>query len=80
MASYSGRFISNLEKDNNFTTFYVLNQIGYNKVKKQLLKVPNNKLFFAVNKKINEYNQIFIGAQTISRIYNWDGYKGWISK
>jgi len=44
---------SNLKKDDNFTKFYVLNQIGYNKVNKKLLKVPNNKLF------IIDYNLVY---------------------
>ena len=34
--------------------------------------VPNNKLTFALNKKMNEYNHLFIGVQTINRIYKLD--------
>jgi hypothetical protein len=37
--------------------------------------VPNNKLTFALNKKMNEYNHLFIGVQTINRIYKLDTRK-----
>ena len=37
--------------------------------------VPNNKLTFALNKKINESNHLFIGGQTINRIYKLDTRK-----
>lgn len=43
-------------------------------------KVPNNKITFTINRKLNEYNHVFIGAQSIVRIYklvpnkNIEGY------
>jgi len=37
--------------------------------------VPNNKLMFTLNRKLNKYNHIFIGAQRINRIYKLIGKK-----
>jgi hypothetical protein len=37
--------------------------------------VPDNRLTFALNKKMNEYNHLFIGVQTINRIYKLDTRK-----